>query len=229
MKRTELKAEKRTLVGRKVKKLRNEGVLPGNIYGKNVKSTSVGVNEKDFSKAFGQVGETGLLDLALGKETRTVLVANVQVHPVSGEFLHVDFKEVNLKEKVSVSVPVELIGEAPAEKQGLGTLVQLIDELEVEALPMDLPEKFEVDVDKLTGLEDVIIVKDIKVDSKKVKVLAENDQVVAKVEEQKKEEEVAPAVSEAVVEGAEASETVKPEGQEEAVKENTEVLGDSKT
>lgn len=94
-----LKAEKRSLTGRKVKSLRNEGKLPANVFGRNVKSISIQVDGKDFEKTFREVGETGLVELTLGKEKRPVLVHNVQSDPVTDTLLHVDFLQVDLKQK----------------------------------------------------------------------------------------------------------------------------------
>src|SRR6266404_3053965 len=133
MNKIELKAEARKVTGRKVKALRAKGLVPGNIYGKDVKSASVEINGKEFREVFKKAGETGIVSIVLGKDERPVLVNNVQVHPATGEILHVDFRQVNLKEKVSANIPLELIGESPAEKSGVGTVVLLIQELEVEA------------------------------------------------------------------------------------------------
>lgn len=191
-----LKAESRKVTGRKVKNLRKEGILPGNVYGKKVKSESLQVNLKDFEKVYKEVGETGLIRLEIEKEKepRPVLIHSVQMHPVTDESIHVDFLQVDLKEKVTAEVPVELIGESPAEKQGLGTVVLMFNEIEVEALPADLPEKFEVDKATLTEVDQTILVKDLKVDKNKVEIKAGGDEIVVKVEPPQKEEVVAPPV-----------------------------------
>lgn len=187
-----LKAEGRKITGRKVKNLRKEGILPGNVYGKKVKSESLQVNLKDFEKIYKDVGETGLLNLQIGKTEKPVLIHNLQTHPVTDEPIHVDFLQVDLKEKVVAEVPVELTGESPAEKQGLGTVVQMINEIEVEALPSDLPEKFEIDKASLIEVDQAILVKDLKVDRAKVEVKTDPEGIVVKVEPPQKEE-VAPA------------------------------------
>ena len=187
-----LKGEARKVLGRKIKNLRKEGVLPGNLYGKKVKSESVQVTLKDFEKVYKEVGETGLLTLQIGKSEKPVLIHNVQTHPVTDEPIHVDFLQVDLKEKVTAEVPVELTGESPAEKQGLGTVVLMIDEIEVEALPGDLPEKFEIDKGTLTEVDQVVKVGDLKVDKSKVEVNVGEEEIVVKVEPPQKEEVVAP-------------------------------------
>lgn len=193
MTRISLKAEKRNLTGRKVKQLRSEGILPGNVYGRKIKSLSIGVKLDEFKKVFSQVGETRLLELQVGSESRPVLIHKVQSHPVTDKLIHADFLQVDLKEKVTAEVPVELIGESPAEKQGLGTVVQYIDKIEVQALPEDLPNKFEVDLSKLAEVDQAVHIKDLPIDKKKVEIKVDSEQIIIKVETQKIEEEVAPA------------------------------------
>jgi large subunit ribosomal protein L25 len=187
-----LKADVRKISGRKVKNLRKEGILPGNISGKKIKSEAVQVLLKDFEKVYKEVGETGLLTLEIGKEEKPVLIHNLQVNPVSDAPVHVDFLQVDLKEKVEADVPVELTGESPAEKQAIGTVVQYLNEIKVEALPMDLPEKFVVDVSELAEVDQAIFVKDLKVDRAKVGIKTGPEELVVKVEPPQKEEVIAP-------------------------------------
>jgi large subunit ribosomal protein L25 len=197
-----LKAEKRDTLGRKVKHLRSEGFIPANIFGKKVKSLSVKVSLEKFKEVYKEAGETGVVELDLdGKEKRPVLIHNVQVGPLNGNILHIDFLQVDLKEKVTAEVPVELIGESPAEKQGLGTVVTQVNEIEVEALPQDLPEKFEVDLSVLTEVDQSIFIKDIKVDAAKVTILDNLDDIVVKVEPLQKVEEITPVTTEVPAEG----------------------------
>ncbi|MEJ2441334.1 MAG: 50S ribosomal protein L25 [Patescibacteria group bacterium] len=220
-----LKAEKRKVFGRKIKSLRREGILPANIYGKKVKSLAIQFPLKDFEGIYKEAGETGIIEIAVGKEKRPVLIHNLQVDPVTDSPLHVDLLQVDLKEKVTADVPVELIGEAPAEKRGLGTAVQYLDEIEVEALPTDLPEKFEVDISKLEEVDNAIMVKDLEVDTKKVEIKSDAEQIIVKVEPPREEEEElppAPSEEEEVVseEGEAPAEgegvpTEKPEGEAE--------------
>lgn len=187
-----LVAEKRKVVGRKVKNLRQEGVLPANIYGKKVKSLAVSVKENDFDKVYKVAGETGLLEIKVDDEARPVLIHNIQRNPLTDTPIHVDFLQVDLKEKVTAQVPLELVGDSPAEKQGLGTVVQYVNELEVEALPSDLPEKFEISKEKLSEVEQAVKVSDLPVDKAKVEIKADPELIVVKVEPPQKEE-VAPA------------------------------------
>lgn len=224
-----LKAEKRTVEGRKVKKLRKEGYLPGNVFGKKIKSQSVQVNLKDFEKTYKEVGETGLLTLNVGSEDRPVLIHNLQLNPVTDDPIHVDFLQVDLKEEVEANIPIELVGESPAEKQALGTVVQYINEIKVEALPGDLPEKFEVDISTLLEVDQSIIVKDLKYDKSKVEIKDDVEAIVAKVEPPQKEEVVTPEVPEGEAVGEDATPAEgegtpgegKPAGDTEASKEES--------
>lgn len=184
-----LKAEKRELVGRKVKQLRKQGKIPANVFGKNVDSQSLTVDKKEFSEIYKQAGETQIIDL----DGRPVLVSNIQLDPISGETIHVDFRQVDLKEEIKANVPLVFEGDSPAEKQNLGTVVHQLDEVEVEALPTSLPEKIIVDVTILAEVDQAIYVKDLKVGSD-VKITNDAEAIVAKVEPPQEEvAEEAPA------------------------------------
>ncbi len=226
-----LKAEERKISGKKVKTIRTQGLLPGNVYGKKIKSLAVQVDRKEFEKVYKEAGETGLVTLQVGKEERPVLVHNVQAHPVTDEPIHIDFLQVDLKTKVTAEVPVEVTGESPAEKQGIGTVVQYLNQVEVEALPTDLIEKFVVDTSTLAEVDQAIYVKDLKVDKSKVEIKTSGDEIVVKVEPPQKEEVVetpivpvgaegeVPAEGEVSAEGApgaeQPAETNAPSGKEE--------------
>lgn len=194
------KAELRTITGRKVKSLRKLGLIPAVVYGKEAKTANLQISAKEFNKLHSQAGESTLvyLQVAGEKEDRPVLIRQVVNDAVNESVLHVDFHQVNLKEKVKAAVPLKLIGESPAEKDKLGILVQQLTEVEVEALPTEMPEIFEIDVTVLTELGQTIMVSDIKV-SAKVEVLTDKTQVIAKIEQLAKEEvkeEVAPVEGE---------------------------------
>ena len=189
-KRLLLKIEKRKILGRKVKNLRKEGILPASIYGQGIKSVSVQVSLKDAVEVFQKAGETGLVDLQIGtNKKKTVLLKNPQFDPISGQLIHLDFHQVKLTEKVTVAVPLEIVGKSPAIEKGEGILVQVLDEVEIEALPADLPEKFTVDISKLERIDDAFTVADLKVDLKKVSLKVADDQVLVKIEPPAKEEE----------------------------------------
>lgn len=193
-----LNAEVRTVLGRKVKNLRKQGIVPATVYGKGFESTSIQIASKDLDRVFDQAGESSLVELILDGKTLPVLFRNPQYHPVDGGLIHVDCFKVNLKEKITTFVPINLIGEAPAVKAG-NVLVSVSEEIEVEALPADLPESFEVDISTLENLDSVITVADLKTDAK-VKILSPADHIIVKLEEPRAEE-VEPVAEEAVAPG----------------------------
>ncbi|MBN1263397.1 MAG: 50S ribosomal protein L25 [Candidatus Pacebacteria bacterium] len=207
MAKVKLVVEKREIFGRKVKKLREQGILPANIYGKKVKSQAVQLEVRQFMPVYREVGETGIVDLSLAKEknSRPVLIHNVQFDPVTDQAIHADFHQVNLSEKVKAEIPIELIGESPAAEQKSGILVRLLDELEVEALPTDLPEKIEVDTTVLAEVGDMIKVEDLSLDKDKIRVLTDSVRLIVKIEPPTKlEQEKKVAESESPAEGEEA-------------------------
>lgn len=210
-----LKAEVRELMGRKVKRLRLEGILPANVSGKKVKSLGVQINLKEFEAVYKAAGETGLISLEIEKEkeVRPVLIHNLQLNPKSDLPVHVDFLQVDLKEKVTAEVPIELVGESQVAKQGIGTVVQQLNEVEVEALPADLPEKFEVNIEELVEVDQAIYVKDLKYDKAKVEIKGEMDAIIVKVEPPQKEEVVEVPVAEPVEGEVPAEGTTTVEGQ----------------
>jgi large subunit ribosomal protein L25 len=229
MEKLQLKASKRNTVGRKVKALRRQGQLPANVYGKKVKSQAVSVEEKELVKVFSKAGETGLVELILDSDKKPVLIHNVQHHPVTGKILHVDFYQVDLKEKVTAKVPIAIIGESLAVRDKIGVLLTLVSELEVESLPADLPEKIEIDISGLAAVDQTVKVADLKV-SQKIKILADQNKELVKVaplvskeaEQMAKEEAEKAAAAVAAVETAAPAEGVAKEEapkEKEAVKE----------
>ena len=140
MKRYQLTAEPRKITGKQVKKLRREGIMPANVYGKDIKSQSLQLPQVEFDKVFEEAGETGVIDLSYGTETIPVLVHNIHTD-YRNRVLHADFFKVNLKEKVKATIPLEFVGEPKAVVDELGLLMEITPEIEVEALPTDLPEK----------------------------------------------------------------------------------------
>lgn len=205
MKHEKLKVEKRKVLGKNVKKLRRDGVLPANVYGKDIKSTAVQLPTKEFSTVYAQAGETGLVDLTLEGTIIPVLIQNVYKN-FRGSYLHADFFKVNLKEKVKANIPLEVIGEPKAVTEKIGILMNIISEVEVEALPTELPEKIEVNVEHLTNIDDQITVADLKV-SAEVTVLTDPNQVVSKIGELVTKEAQEQAAQEAAA--AEAASTAE--------------------
>jgi large subunit ribosomal protein L25 len=184
-----LKVDKRTLIGRKVKLLRRQGIIPANIFGNKISSISVQVDHVAFHKVFDKVGETAIVEVVVGDDKYPCLISGMAIDPVTSDILHIDFHHVSLKEKVTATIPVHMVGEAPAVKDLGGILNQSLHELEVEALPTDLPEAIEVDVTHLTNMGDSISVKDLKI-SDKVTLTADPDTIILVINEPAKEEEV---------------------------------------
>jgi large subunit ribosomal protein L25 len=194
----ELSAKTRTLLGRKTKQLRKQGIIPANIFGKNLKSLSIQLDHTSLLDTMRKAGETGLIHLKVegDKATHPVLVSGYAQDPVSGAMLHVDFHEVDLKQKTTATVPVKTVGESPAVKSG-NVLVMLKNELDVEALPTDLPDSIEVDITHLTEVGMSILAKDLKVDRSKVELDIEDDETIITIQEPAKEEVIeAPVVTE---------------------------------
>lgn len=209
---------KREMLGKKVKKLRKEGILPANIYGKDVASVSVQVPTKEFEKVFKETGSTGLIELTLGSEKRPVLIHNVQYDYVTNLPVHVDFYQVNLKEKIKAMVPVELVGEPKAVTEKLGLLMQVINEVEVEALPADLPEHLEINVTHLAAIDDNVTVVDIK-KPQGADILTPTDEMIAKITElvsKEAEEQAAAEAAAAEAASTEAGGAAPAEGETQA-------------
>lgn len=230
MDRISLKAKERTILGKKVKKLRKDGLVPGHVFGKGLETEHVAVDGKLFHQVFAQAGETGLIDLKIGEEkVRPVLVRGVQYDPVTGLPLNVDFYQVDLKQKVKVPVPLVLVGEDPESvKLGENIILQTMNQIEVEALPTDLVEKIEVDITPLKNVDDAITVGQLSFDKEKLTVHAPDEEIIVKLapavsaemeallEEQAAEAEAA-AAAQVTEEGAEVSvEGEVKEGEETA-------------
>jgi len=206
---------KREVFGRKLKAIRSQGLIPANIYGKKTKSIAVSVGKDELLTVYKEAGETGIVKVTIEgeKESRPVLMQNFQRNPVSEEILHADLRQVVLTEKITAMIPIELTGESPVVAQKQGILIQPTSEIEVEALPLDLPEKFVLDVTGLANVGDSLMVSDIKYDKKTVELKVEESLVIAKIEPLAAEE-VAPEPAEGAEGETEGSQTVPAEGGE---------------
>ena len=189
-----LSVEPRTLAGKKVKQLRRQGIIPANIFGGKIKSTAVQVKESVFAPIWHQAGETQIVYLQLGdeKENRPTLISNIQRNPVSDAVIHVDFRQVDLKQKITANIPVEIVGESPAVKDFQAAIITSLAEIEVEALPTDLPENILVDISILKNTGDVIKVADLPIDRTKIEVKDDPESIVVSAAAQQAEEVIAP-------------------------------------
>ena len=177
-----LSIQPRTEIRKRNHALRARGAIPGVIYGHRVDPVIVSVPRREFDRAFHRAGRTQLLDLQIDGEgrPRKVLVRQVQYNPRSGQPLHVDFYQVNLKEKIAAEVPIVLVGESPAVQSHEGEMQQNLHSLKVNCLPADIPEHIEVDVSGLDNVDDSIRISQLTIPAE-VEVTSDPDDVVVKV------------------------------------------------
>jgi large subunit ribosomal protein L25 len=172
----------------KLSDLRDSGQIPAVFYGAGKTTTSISINQKDFDKAWKESGESSTITLSLDGTKVDALIHEVQRDPLKGTPVHIDFLVVDMNKPIEVSVALEFTGVAPAVKSGAGTLVKVMHELQVTALPKDVPHTIEVDLSKLESLSDQIHVEDIKL-PKGVTATAAAHDVVASISAQKEESE----------------------------------------
>lgn len=173
--------------------LRVADQIPAVYYGAGNDAVSIAISTKDFGKVWKEAGETSAVTLDIDGQKVTTLIHAMQVDPISNVPTHVDFLIIDMKKEIEVAVPIEFIGLAEAEKGGLGTLVKALYEVQVRALPNDMPHNFEVDVTPLATLDMQIHVKDIVV-PKGVTILTDGEEVVALVAAYKEEKEEVTAI-----------------------------------
>lgn len=176
----ELHAEPRTVLGKKVARLRREGMTPANIFGHNIPSVAIQVSTVDVSHVLKRAGATHLLrlDLAGERTPRTVLVRHVSRKATNDQLVHIDFYQVSMTEKTTVEVPLVLTGAAPAVANGLGLLNQSLATLTIECLPGDIPTQIDVDISSLSEAHSLIRIADLHLPAGAV-ALSEPDRVVA--------------------------------------------------
>jgi large subunit ribosomal protein L25 len=214
----QLNATTRQILGKRTRRLHREGKLAAVVYGHNTAATPLVLDRLEFQKVFTKSGRTHLLDLVVdGDRTEKVLIREIQTHPRRLGPIHVDFYQVSLEEKITVEVPVHLVGESAAVKRGDADILQPIHAVRVECLPTDIPEAFEVDLTPLEEIESELRISDLSV-PKGVTVLIDADELVVKIVHKRelKVEEEAPVAEAAVVgEGEEAVEGA-PAAEEQA-------------
>lgn len=201
-----LQANKRSTATNAV---RHAGDVPAVMYGHGVKTQSVQVPLKAFTSVLEKAGETSLVALDIDGEKHTVLIRDVQYHPVRSTILHIDFYRVKMDEAIEATVPLRFTGVSIAIKDLSGVLVKNHDELKIKALPMDLPHDIEVDISSITGFDEPIRISDLKL-PKGVQMLHEAEEVVTLVQAPRSEEELE-KLSEEVKEDVEAVEGIKKE------------------
>jgi large subunit ribosomal protein L25 len=204
--KVELKVSPRPVLGKKVKRLRREGIIPANVYGRALESVAIQVVRDDLVSVVRSAGRNEIVYLRLdGEEPRPTFVRQIQLNPVTDAILHVDFYQISLAEKVRIDVPLAMVGTAPAEQTHGGTLLHSMDSISVEGLPTDIPSVIDVDVSGLEEIDASIHVADLSVPAE-VTVLSDPGMVVAKIAPPHVEKEVEEEVGEEVLEGEEAAE-----------------------
>lgn len=174
-----------------LKTLRAEGKLPAVFYGGKTESTPISMNTAEFKKIWKEAGESSVVTINNEGKDVDVLIHEVAQHPVTDEPIHVDFYTIDKTKKVTVNIPIEFIGEAPAVKNLDGVLVKVLHELEIEGLPTKLPHNIEVDLELLVNLDSHISIKDIIL-PEDVSFTADPKETVVSITTQKEEEEEAP-------------------------------------
>jgi len=177
MKKYILDAEKREVLGKKVKGLRRDGKLPAVIYGQEIKPLSITLETKQVHKVLKVVGANTLISIKIGKEEFLTLVREIQREVIVRDLLHMDFQAVSLEETITTSLPVVMIGVAPVIEDFEALLIVSMDELQIEAKAKDLPDTISVDVSNMMEIGDNILVKDLVI-SGDVKILDDPDGIV---------------------------------------------------
>ena len=182
MARKELGADVREVLGKKVERLRRAGAVPANVYGHGVPSVSLQIDSGEFEKTLRDATANEVIDLKVNGEraARPVVIHHVQRNPLTGGILHADLYQVSLREKMRADVPLVLTGQADAVHTYNGVLLQGIEALHVEALPLDLPSHIEVDISPLRELESALHVRDLVVPPS-VTILSDPDVVLVRV------------------------------------------------
>ena len=215
--RLTLSASNRTVLGKKVKRLRRDGVLPANVYGRGIDSTAIQLDGRDFRRAIRQAGIRSMFELAIDgeAESRHVLVRGLDREGGTGDPIHVDFYQVDLNHPIQTTTAIRLTGIAPAVMDLGGTLLQNLETVSIRCLPLDIPEAIELDVSSLVSFELSLNVGDLNV-PEGVEVLAASDIGVATVD--------APRLT---IEGEEEGEDLEgEEGEELEGEEGDEATGE---
>lgn len=212
-----LSAKIRKIFGKKVKNLRKKGKIPAVLYGPEIKKAiPLEIDEKEFEKVYKETGESSLVSLEINKEKNLVLIHDIKRDPLTEKLIHIDFYQPRLGEEVEVTIPIIFEGTSPAVKDLGGTLVKNISEIEVKALPQNLPHEIKINIQSLKTFEDEILVKDLPI-PQGVKILKKLEEVVATVAPPEKvEEELVKPIEEKVEEVEKVKE--KKEKEEEEIK-----------
>ena len=208
----ELTVDKRELTGKKVRRLRRQGLIPANLFGPKIESVPLQIDAASLHRVLAQGGRNAVITVTINGEKKSVtsVVRGLQSDPTTDELLHVDLFEVDATQVITAEIPVTLIGESPATK-GQGTVIShSLNSVQVEGRPIDLPRVIEVDISGLTEIDEEIRVRDLAIPGN-TSLLTDRDQLVVKVArarvavEEVVEEEVEEAEGEATPAAEESS------------------------
>ncbi len=209
MEKTVINATRRPVTGKKVGALRREGKLPAVLYGYKTEATPILLDQREASRTLAPLSKSHIVTIVLEGKEHAALVREKQKDYLKNSLLHVDFQVVSMTEKIRTNVPIVLEGVSPAVKDYNGVVVSNLTEVEVEALPGDLPEQFVLDIAKLANIGDSILVSDLE-HAANVAILTPHDEVVVNVTGTAAEE-----VAEEIVEGIEPEVIEKGKKEEE--------------
>ncbi len=187
----DLAVKNREVVGKKVKALRKQGLVPAELYGHGTKNAHLTVPAKDFNKVFKEAGSSTVVTLVTEQGKKPAIIHDIVRDPLTNDIMHIDFYEVRMDEKITAKVPVEFTGDAPAVKEKGAVINKSISEIEVEAFPQDLPHSIVVDISSLDDFNKSIYIKDI-MPPKGVAFLIEGDMAIVSAVEPAPEEVAAP-------------------------------------
>ena len=233
-----LSSKIRKEVGKKVKSLRQQGILPAVLYGHKIKNLNLEVDSKEFEKIYSKAGESSLITLVIAKgkdeaeaeasslslnveekkQKFLILIHDIQFDPLTEKPIHIDFYRPGLKEEVEVTIHLTFEGESKAVKNLGGTLIKEISEIEVKAKSQNLPHEIKVDIGSLKTFEDNIKISDLKV-PEGVKILKGPEEIVVSISRPEKVEE---ELEKPVEERVEEVEKVEKKPKEEEIKEEIE-------
>jgi large subunit ribosomal protein L25 len=183
-----IQANHREVIGKKVKVLRHQGLLPAVVYGHGVDSLPITLDMREANRVLDRLSPSALVVVDIEGDQHYTLVRDKQRNPIVGSITHVDFQAVSLTEKVRADLNINLVGEAPALEAYFGILVQNLEQLSIECLPKDLPNRIDVDVSGLEEISDSLLVSDLVVPDG-VEILNDLEDVVVVVVAQAAEEE----------------------------------------
>ena len=210
-----LNASLRKIFGKRTRSMRKDGFIPANIFGEKMEPLAISLDQKAFNETFKIAGETNVVYIAVDNKKIPTLISEIQIHPVSQSILHIDLRKIDLTHKIEAHVPIVLVGESEAVESKNGVILSQMDEVTIESLPEDIPDKIEVDISKLTEIGDIFRISDLVIEGSFV-ILDEPERAIVSIIEHK-EEEIEP-------------ETVSEDPEiigKEAEEEGTEAIGDN--